>query len=264
MKLFAKILIHIIFLTTFVLALILGTMVFRLMNKTFLFESFETHGVYENLPKAMALALPNDPKLDAETSSGVAAVLNQMSPELFKSILETNLSQILDFLNGESTDVALRLPAVELAITGMTKDIKWSLSENAPPDIRQEYIAAVGKIRMFVGIAWAALGGALLMLTILYSLLSKPKILRGDSTLLIPSGLLATSIGILGKVLISLIAGADMTGREPSEVLLFQFTNSLLPGITSFWLTIGIPMLTAALLVQIYIRLPHKKPAWMS
>ena len=258
MKILAKIFIHALFLPVFLVALFLGTFVFHLLDKTFLFEAFESHQIYENLPKALAAALPSDPTLSEEEKAGFATILEGITPELVRNIVENNVEQMLDYMHGETADMVFTLPVVELGIVGMTEDIRWSLKEDATPDFRQQVQVLNGSIKILEKLVWG-LVIVLVVLFALYAVLSRPKILRGLSQLLFPVGGITLLLALFEFIILSQLATADTLGREPAEILLFQMVGALLPGIFSFWLKLGLALFVSAVLIQIIVRVPFKK-----
>ncbi len=257
-KIFAKILIHLVFLPVFLISLFLGTLVFHFLDKTILFEAFESHQVYENLPKALAVALPNEPTLSEEEKAGFTSILENVPPELVQKIVESNVGQILDYLHGESSDLTLTLPVVELGIIGMNEDISWVLSEDAEAGFKQQIELLNGSIKILERALWGLFALLFVLLT-LSALLSKPKILRGVSFLILPAGLLTLLFVLFEYIILSQLVTADLSGREPAEILLFQLVNALLPGIFSLWLKIGATVIVVAVLLQVLVRLHTPK-----
>ncbi len=259
MKILAKILLHFIFSLVFLLALLLGTLIFRLLDQNFLFEALEEHQVYENLPTALADSLINDHNLTEEEKMFFPLVIEKISPELLQRTVESNLAQVFAFLRGESSDMVFTLSVAELGIPEMTEDIEWIFSKEAPTDLQEKIQPFYGAIPKLKEAAWT-LVGVLLALLILYAHFSRPKVLNGIAVLLSPVGLVHLLLGSFGFILLSQIPLPEAGTREPAEILMDQLMRALIPGISSFFLTIGIPLFLFVLITQIYDRLSSIKP----
>lgn len=150
MKFLAKLLIQFLFEFIFFLSLLTSTFYFQLLQKTFLFQAFEEHHLYEELPIALSQSIPNDPNLSEEEKIAFTLILKEVSPELVKQVIEENLSQVLDFIHGKSSDLMFTIPLKELGIQ-TAEDIQWSLKEDAAPDLQEKIQILHGSSKILLG-----------------------------------------------------------------------------------------------------------------
>lgn len=128
MRTFKKVVSVFFFTLIFLLALIVGTLRFEVLNSSFVFSSFERNGVYEKLPSAFAKALPNDPNLSREEGAQFGQSMSAINPAAAKVVIEKNFSNVLDFLNGKAQDINISISPAELGIPeGAT--LSWSTND---------------------------------------------------------------------------------------------------------------------------------------
>lgn len=249
MKFLAKLLIRLLFSFVFTVGLLTSTLNFQVLQKTFLFQTFEEHHLYEELPIVLSQSIPNDPNLSEEEKIGFTLILKEVSPELVKQVIEENLSQVLDFIHGKSLDLVFNFPLQELGIQGM-EDSEWSLKKDATPELQQKTQMLHGSSKIILYMLWGS-AFLLLILTLLYGLLAKPKVLTGLASLFLPIGVSTVLLGWGGQIFIQQTPHMVSTDREPAEKLVDLLFSSLLPEIFSLWLVIGAALTFIALILFI-------------
>lgn len=207
----------------FIVLILLVTIRFELLNKSFLFGSFEKHNVYAQLPALLANSLPNDPNLSKEEARGLAEFAGNISPQVIKPLIEDNLTQAINYLNGDSQDIifSLSLPGVGFE---NTSSIRWALSEIPDKNLQE-------KIKMLNGIGNTIIFAMVIILAILVGLF----FLSGRKILL-TGGALIITISLISKLFLMIIGKELINGREPSQKLLGLLSSSLIFDITTTWL----------------------------
>lgn len=240
MKTAGKILIGIVSALLFIILLLLATIRFELLNKAFLFGSFEKYHVYAKLPSLLAASLPNDPNFSEEEGKGLAEFVKNISPQVIKPLIEDNLTQVLDYLNGESKNVVISFSIQGIGFENAS-GIRWSLSD-LPDKNLQEKIKALNGAGNLLTIA------GIIVLAILVGLF----FLSGKIILLI-GGLSIAVISLIIKFLLMVIGKELINGREPSQKLLGLLSSSLFSDITTTWLVAGM------LLILLWLGIKIKK-----
>lgn len=210
----------------FVVLVLLITIRFKVLNKSFLFNAFEKHNVYAKLPSLIADSLQNTSNLSEEEKAGYAEFIKNIPPKNIKPLAENNLTQIIDFLNGQSKDVAISftLPGVGFE---NASGINWKLSQ-MPDKNLQKKLMMLGETDNAIIIAGIA------VLTVLAGLI----ILFGRKIMLI-DGIFVVTVGLLSKFIFIIIGGELINGQELIQKMLGLLFASLSPGITNTWIAAG-------------------------
>ncbi len=238
---------------------LLATIRFELLNKSFLFQTFEKHNVYKQLPILLASSLPNDPNLPEEEKIAYAEFVKNISPQVIKPLIEDNLTQIIDFLNGKSSDIVISFSLQGIGFENLS-GIRWSLSQIPDKDLREKIKMANG-----IGNALIIAGGIILAiltgLFFLYGRLTTPKKLLGGKSILLSAGTYILIAGAISKFSAMTIGKELINGKEPSQKILGLLVSSLLPEVTNTWLIIGgvLILLWLALYIIAYFKYLSKK-----
>lgn len=236
MKRLEKFFIGTLFSLLFSLFILLTTFYFQLFNASYLFNTFKEHGLYEKIPKALASSLPNDLNLSREERLAYGTIAANISPDFVEQIVETNLTEALDFIHGRSNDIIISFPTKELGL-GET-NIKWSLSENSTPQLKEQ-LNLIHGIGTKILILWIIVFILLMSLFLLYGKVSN-KIITGGSRLLITSGTMLLLSSLISRFLLIQMAQNLSNGSEPSQKLLGLLASSLLIDIAFSWSVISI------------------------
>lgn len=222
----------------FIALILLTTIRFEILNKSFLFGSFEKHNVYAKLPFLLADSIPNDPNLSKEEKIGYAEFVRNISPQIAKPLIEDNLTQVIDFLNGQSKDIIISFSLNGIGFEN-TSGIRWSLAEIPDKNLQE-------KIRESNGIGNLLIIAGLIVLAILTSLF----FLSGKAILL-SGGVYIIIISLISKYLLMTIGKELMNGRELSQKLLGLLSASLFSDITTTWLVMGVMLILLWLTLHI-------------
>lgn len=239
MRIVGKIFIGIISTLLFITLVILATIRFEILNKSFLFGSFEKHNVYAKLPTLLATSLPNDPNFSKEEGIGLAEFAGNLSPQIIKPIIEDNLTQVIDYLNGQSRNVVISFSLNGIGFENAS-GIRWSLSQIPDKNLREQ-IKIANEIGNLLIIA------ILIVLGILLTLL----VFSGKGIFL-SGGIFIVIISLISKLFLLAIGTQLSNGREPSQKLLGLLSSTLFSDITTTWLVAG------GLLVLLWIGLHTK------
>lgn len=217
--------------------ILLITIRFEILNKSFLFGVFEKHNVYGQLPNLLVTSLPNDPNLTDEERLGYTEFAKNISPQVIKPLIEDNFGQVIDFLNGDSKDIV-----ISFALNGVgfenVGSIRWSISQ-IPDKNTQEQIRSLNGIGNTLIIAWVTVFIVLVALFFLYGRLTTPKSWIGGKTLLLSSGVSIFTMSVFTKIALIFIGKGLVEGKEPAQKLLALLSTSLFSEITITWLMIG-------------------------
>lgn len=226
----------VLFLLLLILCIILGTFRFELLNTSFLFSSFERHGVYKELPLALANSLPNDPNLVKEEKLGFTQIANIVSPDLSKRIIENNITPILDFVNGTAEDIKIFIPAKEFGLG--SKDMTWSLSQ-LPGSSASAFAGLHG------------LGQRILIIfLIILALLIGLFIWIKNKNLLLISGVAVIFLGGISRLFFFFLEKTLPAKLEPAQALLKLLASSLFADIAISWMIIGIVLIIGGIIYK--------------
>ncbi|MDP2638512.1 MAG: hypothetical protein Q8P26_05635 [Candidatus Levybacteria bacterium] len=241
MNIIEKAFFGIIFIFFISILVIISTLKFEILNKSFLFGSFERHNIYSQLPNLLASSLPNDPNIPEDEKISYTDFAKNISPQIIKPLIEDNLKQIIDFANGQSKNIV-----ISIAISGVgfrdTSGIYWSLSELPDKNLQKniQSMNGLGNVLIFT------FGITLLILTGLFFLYGKmftPKDPLGGRIMLLVSGIFIAAISVFIKIILMIIGKELLNGAEPSQKLLGLLATSLFPEMTTTWLVVGIVLI---------------------
>lgn len=237
MKNVAKVFIGSISTSLLITLMLVISIKFELLNKSFLFENFEKHNVYAQLPLLLTGSLSDNQSLSEEERIAYAEFVKNISPQVIKPLIEDNLTQVIDYLNGESRDIVLSFSLQGIGFENASS-IRWALSE-MPDKNLQDRIKMVNGIGNTLIIA----GGIMLIiftgLFFLYGRLITPKSLLGGKSILLSAGTYILIASAISKFSVMTITKELMNGKEPSQKILGLLITSLFSDIITTWLIIG-------------------------
>lgn len=204
----------------FLTFIILATLRFEVLNKSYLFGVFEKHKIYEKLPVVLADSLPPE----------YAEFAKNISPQVIKPLIEDNLTQIIDFINGDSKDIVL-----SFALNGVGFENSTGISWSPPESIKS--VNGAGNIMIIA-------------LVIILAILAGLFFLEGKVILLI-GGIYITAISVIIKLGLLVIGNELTKGPDPSQKLLGLLAASLFPEITTTWLILGILLILLWIILKI-------------
>lgn len=255
MKRFEKFAIGAFFSISLSLFLILTTIYFQLLNDNYLFGVFEKYSVYEKIAPAISKTIPNDPNLSDEERFTYSTILKNSSPNIIKEAIETNLTQILNFIHGKSNDVIISLPIKEMGLS--PTDIKWSLSQNSTQELKNQMNIVHG-IALKILILWIIVFMLLISLYLLYGKIAKANILLGGNRLLITNGLWILITGSISKFSINQMVQNLPANAQPSQQIIVILASSLFSEIISGWSVIGFFLLISGIIIFVIDKKTNK------
>lgn len=232
MKGLGKVLLTILFVLFSVIFLLLSSIYFEILNKNFLFGSFERHQVYEKLPSALAESLPNDPNMSSDMQIDYNAIKN-VQPSSVKILVEQNLSQFLNFIHGSSSEISINIIAKDLGFP-QGANLSWSMKESAGATGRNPMQGLKGSANYIL----RALGIDFLVLLGLFALFKKLN--KKANALFLTDGIFILILSLILKLLSTIIPSTFPAKAEPSQVLIKIISTSILADITTSWLLLGI------------------------
>lgn len=237
--------------------ILIATIRFELLNKSFLLDSFEKHNVYKQLPILLASSLPNDPSLPEEEKIAYTEFVKNIPPQVIKPLIEDNLTQVIDFLNGRSKDMVISFSLQGIGFQDAS-GIRWSLSQIPDKDLQERIKAANG-----IGNALIIAGGIMLTILVglffLYGRLSTPKKLLGGRSILLSAGVYILVISAICKFSITTVGKELINGKELSQKILGLLVASLSPDIITTWLIIGSVLILLWLALFIGTKITEKQ-----
>ncbi|MDZ4227869.1 MAG: hypothetical protein U1E54_01355 [Candidatus Levybacteria bacterium] len=244
--------------TSLLITLVLLTIIrFELLSKPFVFEALEKHNVYEQLPSLLAESLPNNLSLSEKEKIIYTEFIGNISPQIIKPLIVDNLTQILDFLNGESKDIVISFSLQGIGFENAS-GIRWSIPQ-IPDKNLQEKIMALNGIGNTLIIAIPIVAGILIFLFFLYGRLTIPKQLLGGKEILLSSGIYITAISLISKYSLTMAGKELLAGQEPSQKLLGLLFASLFSDIATTLLTMGLVLILLWLTLFIGIKVTKKQ-----
>ena len=114
------------------------------------------------MPTLLSSSLPNDPNFSEEERKGLTEFIKNISPQVVKPLVEDNLTQVIDFLNGQSKDVVISFSLQGIGFENAS-GIHWSLSQIPDKNLLE-------KIKMLNGIGNLFILAAFIVLAILVGL----------------------------------------------------------------------------------------------
>lgn len=237
MKTLGKILIGSIFTSLLIALMLLITIRFELLNKSFIFTAFEQQKVYAQLPSLVADYLYNNADFSDQERFVYSEFAKKISPAMIKSITENNLTQFLNFLNGQSKNVALSFSLPGLGFQDAS-GFSWSIAQ-IPDKTFQENIKLLNGINNTFLAAILVVFAALIVLFLLYGVLSTPINLLEGKTLLISGGLFIVIVSLFCKIFLVALGKELIASQVLSQKVFGLLSASLFPAITTTWLIMG-------------------------
>lgn len=229
----------------FITLILLTTIRFEILNKSFLFGSFEKHNVYAQLPALLADSLPNDPNLSEEEGRELAEFVKNISPQVIKPLIDDNLTQAIDYLNGDSKDIVFSFSLQGIGFENAS-GIRWSLAQISDKNLRE-------KITALNGIGNILIIAIFIILTILVGLF----FLSGRGILLSGGAYIVTT-SLISKFSLMTIGKELMNGQEISQKILGLLSASLFPDITNTWLLMGTLLILLWIILRISAKITQK------
>lgn len=226
MRTIGKILAGIISILLFIILLLLVTIKFELLNKSFIFGAFEKNNAYAQLPVLIAGSLSSDPNLSEGEKIGYAEFVKNIQPQDIKPLVENNLTQVLDFLNGQSKDVTIFFSLRGIGFENAS-GLSWSLSQLPDKNLQERIKALNGIDNILIAIAIIVL----IVLTGLFFLLGKRILLIGGIFIIVAS--------LISRLILIIKSQELMSSPELSQKLIGLLFSSLSPEITTAWFIIG-------------------------
>jgi hypothetical protein len=238
-----KIFLSFLFSLLFTFFLLLTSVKFLFLNSDFLFASLARHKVYAEIPRFLEVALnQQNLKLEPEERQAYAAIAKRVTPELMQRTTEENISQILNFLHGRSTNLQIYLPTGELGLE--TADFYWSADNLQNPQM-QNLLKNLYASTNYLVLACLVLGVIVLGL---FVYLKSPGIL-------LTTGSLVLVIGLVGRVFILVLVQTLPQETEPSAILLALIGNSILADALLVWIVLGGLLLSGGIVWKLARRL---------
>lgn len=229
----------------FIALMLLITIRFELLNKSFLFGSFEKHNVYAQLPPLLASSLSNDIILSGEEKIGYAEFIKNISPQVIKPVIEDNLSQVIDYLNGQSKNIVLSFSLNGIGFQDVS-GLRWSLAETTDKNL-QERIGAfngAGNTMIFaMGIILVALVGLFFL---------------SGRTILLSGGAYIAATSLISKIFSTSIDNELINNSGTSQKLFGLLSTSLFPDIITTWLLMGILLILLWIILRISAKIRRK------
>lgn len=242
MKNFEKFIVGLIFSVIFLVFVITTTVNFQLLNSSYLFSVFERHQVYDNLPKTLADSLVNDPNLSAEEKLGLSIILRNIPPQVVQEVIEQNLTQAQNFIDGKSKDIVISIPTKSLGFA--SSDQTWSLSKNGAPELEKQLQVLHG-LKTKIIIFWILLLTALIVSFFAYLKLAANGKIVGGKHILLLNGFVLAGISIVVKIFLTGIVQGSTGVKEPSQAILALLASSLFSEIVLSWFFIAFLMVIA-------------------
>ena len=219
-----KVFLGFVFIFLSILLFLLLTIRFAFLNPSFIFWSFDRHGVYQEIPEFLQISLRQESlHLDAEEKEAYEQIAKKVTPELAQKTTEENTRQILNFLDGQSEKIKIYLPLGQLGIE--TTDFYWSTDNLQSPQIQGYLDALHGKID------WLVIA-CLILAVILVGLFLYLK----SSHLVFLLGLITFLFGLLVRIILLVLEKTLPQGTEPSAKLLSLLAGSILADAVLAWL----------------------------
>jgi hypothetical protein len=212
---------------------------FQLLNGHYLFNAFERHNLYEELPQLLAQSIPNDPKLSEEEKEGYIQILSSLPPDTVEKIIEDNISSALGFIHGSDNNLTLSLPANDIGIA--TENITWQPNSEVREII--EVFSGIGTIFLII---WM---GLLVLLVLIFYIYKKLPQSRVDKLLII-NGSVIFLAGILLEIFFFFVVRTFPQNFEPAQALIRSLFSSIFPEIAMLWMLFGLITVFISLLLK--------------
>ncbi len=110
MKTFAQILMVVLFVIVFAVFLISTTFKFGLLNYSFWTSSFSKHNVYQSLSESIKKYFTDQVNAEGGNKGDVSVLTDLITIENTKDFVDNNLSNFIDFLNGNAGELVVYVP----------------------------------------------------------------------------------------------------------------------------------------------------------
>ena len=263
MRLLWRILISILFLPCLLIVLVLTSVKFQLLSYNFVTQSLVHRDAYASVPGLVEAAVNEQKdKSGGEMDIDASGFADKITPALVQQTIERNLGSIYMFIDGESNDVTLYIPAAELGLLkedGL-KSETFQLSTYVQPE-------GMDKIRQAQGIAWILsivwLGAVLVTvsLVLMHFLLGSKHRVVGTGMLLFLNGALVLAFSLAIPILLPQAFSGFTTSNEPSQHLIAMFAKALIPDILLLWTYVSASIVTiGTLMLLIHVLQLQKQP----
>jgi hypothetical protein len=226
MKIILKIFIGLSSTFLFFILILLVTVRFELLNKSFLFENFEKHNVYAQLSTALIDSLSKNSSFSKKEKADYAEFIQNLSPQIIKPIIENNLVQILDFLNGKSRDIVISFSLQGIGFQDAS-GFRWSLAEASDKNLREN-----------ISILYGISSTLTIAIAIILAILVAHFVFFGKSIFL-SGGIGTIIISLIGKYYLTIVGKELIDAPVFLQKLLGLMFSSLFFDIVTTWLVMG-------------------------
>jgi len=216
------------------LTVLVGTLRFGLLNSGFVFGSLERNKIYEKIPKEFSKSLLHDPNIPEEERVVYSEIASSISKEAAQKLIETNVSSVINSLNGKESDVQIFISAEELGMP-LANDIAWSSSKNGSSFTTSSILYGIGDKLFVLFIVLCFILG------VFFKFIGRVGVLSAGIVILV--------LGAIARLLLFVIT-KNTPALEPSQVLLILVSSSIFVDIVVSWIILGAILIFAWFIIR--------------
>lgn len=264
MKTVAQVLVGILFVIFFTIVLFASTVRFGLLDYNFWAASFDRHDVYRNLAGIVKNSVNDQVGKEGGKGSDVEVLTDLITPENTKDVVNNNLANFIDFLNGKAKEIIVYIPINkapkgllpkniadlnnEMTLTQLSEKFNISGLNNLPLDSLNK----LGSTILYV----LAGSAATLIFLLIMLIVSNPagNSLAAPGAALVISGLMTLLLVRVGTTLTSSLSGF-VRSTDLYNVIIGTVVPPIITELMKIWIYGGIVLIVAGI-VLFFVKKP--------
>lgn len=266
MRTAVSVLLIILFIPIFAIAVVSGTIEFRLLRPAFWTNTFEKNNVYDGLTVALQKSIKEQVSKEGGRVSEAKPITDLITDANVKDFVDKNLTNLLNYVNGTDRELFVYIP-VGRAPKGFLPKAFENLPENMSLDAllaklnvtgfnstQISYIPIAGRVINYVFIASCIF--LFLFLVGFYFLTGVGKRFVAASIALILSGIILVLSYFGGTLSLRGMTIDLLSGKTSAEVLLGTVMPPIANELFRYWLVLGLAFALAGLLLVLLAKRP--------
>jgi hypothetical protein len=249
MKFIAKFVLTVIFIPVFLIFLLAVNLRFQLLTPSYWQGIFSLNGTYSELSSAVSKSLVSQTVAQGGVAGDVKILTDLLSSENLKDVINTNISNVLQYANGKAKEITVYLPVNKIPValipgnfTNISQRMSLTdfLKEFNISGISTSQIQAISRLGLE---SWIILFSSvllmLLLLYLLYLLVSRGKRLIAPGLALVISGTLALLIHWIIMVIQTDWVKALVTSANTGNILIGIIVPPVIQGVLKIWSSVA-------------------------
>ena len=238
MKVFASVVLVVLFIPLFLVSLFSYTLKFDLLNYNFWQTTLEKNNVYADLTINIKSSFDNQIVKEGGNKNDIKVITDLITTENTKDTMNKNIKNVLDFVNGKTQQINIYLPLDKIPKDLIPESTLTKFNFEDYQNLHLENISKLGEESSYILVGSSAL--SLLILILLFVLTKEGERLIGMGLALIFSGGFTMLLVKVGGILSVELINRRVVSTSITSVILETISPPVIHEIILKWQAIGI------------------------